>query len=410
MLPADFAPFRMIPFFRRHFRIFGALYFFLLALVVYCYSNNGQYMFYNYYTHLADAFLHGSLSIQNPPPWLSELAHVGGKHYVRFGVMPGVVLMPAVAIFGMATNEAWASIFLGAVGVSLMWMILGKVVERTSIKALGTALFAFGTVYWFHTAYGNSWYFAHVVTSFFLLLGINEVLKEKPNGALVGFCLGCASLSRYTVILAFPFFAGMLWLKTRSIKKSASFLVFLLIPLLLNFTYNYVRFGSFTETGYALVESQSGVLPFDASKGLFHWSYLPFNFSVYFLKGPDWLGQYPWFQPSQLGMSLFLTTPAAFYALETLRNESKAYWRSQEGMLVALCWLSVVLLTAPSLFYFYVGWKEFGWRYSLDFMPFLVLLTALGWKGKLDPAKLSLVALSVLVNLWGVVYWRMMNW
>ncbi|HEY9766686.1 MAG TPA: hypothetical protein V6C82_09980, partial [Chroococcales cyanobacterium] len=75
-----------------------------------------------------------------------------------------------------------------------------------------------------------------------------------------------------------------------------------------------------------------------------------------------------------------------------------------------LCWLSVFLLVLPSVFYFYVGWKEFGWRYSLDFMPFLVILTTLGFREKMTPLKTLLVAACVLVNLWGVVYWRLMNW
>ena len=222
----------------------------------------------------------------------------------------------------------------------------------------------------------------------------------------MGFCLAGAALSRYTVILAFPFFAYLLWRKTRSFSQLTFFLLFLFWPLGLNGFYNFLRFGSFNETGYALVENQSGILPFDTSKGLFHWSYFPFNFSVYFLKGPDWLGRFPFFEPNQLGMSLFLTSPAIVYA-------AKAFGKKEEiekKVLAGLCWLSVFLLVLPSVFYFYVGWKEFGWRYSLDFMPFLVILTTLGFREKMTPLKTLLVAACVLVNLWGVVYWRLLNW
>ena len=159
----------MKAFLARHFQKFGFLYLFLLAFLVYLYSNNGQYMRFNYYTHLAFSFLHGSLSVDNPPVWLTELAHVNGQNYVRFGVAPGLVLMPFVAFFGMDTNEAIVSLLLGALDVALMWWVLGKVVRNQKVRLAGTVLFGFGSVFWFHASYGNSWYFAHVVTTLFLL-------------------------------------------------------------------------------------------------------------------------------------------------------------------------------------------------------------------------------------------------
>lgn len=373
---------------------------FLVTLVVYYFSNNGQPMNFNYYTRLAQSFWHGRWWLDNLPPWLNEVAQVDGRSYVRFGPMPALVLMPVVALFGEHTNEARVSLTLGAAAVALMWVVLGKVVEAASIRLTATILFGFGTTFWLHAAYGNSWYFAHVVTTLFTLLALDELFKDAPRGWRIGLWVGCAALSRYTLVLAVPFFALGLWRRTGSTRELARFALALASTLAVDGLYNYVRFGNPFETGYALAEIQRQHPQFDPAKGLFHWSYFPTNFTTYFLRPPTWLGHFPWLEPSQIGMSILIVTPAFVYAVRAPRS----HWLTWPS------WATVILLMLPSLFYFAVGWKEFGWRYSLDFTPWLILLVALGFRGRLDAAKLTLVALSVLVNLWGLVYWRAMEW
>ena len=50
-----------------------------------------------------------------------------------------------------------------------------------------------------------------------------------------------------------------------------------------------------------------------------------------------------------------------------------------------------------------VGFTQFGYRFSLDFTPFLMLLVAKGMRENLGWLEKALIILSVLVNLWGVV-------
>jgi hypothetical protein len=47
---------------------------------------------------------------------------------------------------------------------------------------------------------------------------------------------------------------------------------------------------------------------------------------------------------------------------------------------------------------------QFGYRYALDFMPFLVLLAALALPRPMTALPRALILLSVLVSLWGA-YW-----
>ncbi len=81
-----------------------------------------------------------------------------------------------------------------------------------------------------------------------------------------------------------------------------------------------------------------------------------------------------------------------------------ALWFGRKDKFVLACWAAIIP-TALMLFTFAgVGFVQFGYRFQLDFMPFLFLLTAyamgpdLRWHHKL------MIVLSVLLNLWGVLW------
>ena len=67
---------------------------------------------------------------------------------------------------------------------------------------------------------------------------------------------------------------------------------------------------------------------------------------------------------------------------------------------------SIALVSIPILTYGATGFAQFGYRFSLDVLPFMILLTASGMKYSLSPFKIFLVALCCAVNLWGVLLLR----
>jgi len=50
------------------------------------------------------------------------------------------------------------------------------------------------------------------------------------------------------------------------------------------------------------------------------------------------------------------------------------------------------------------GWGQFGYRYGLDFLPFVYLLIVVAVGQRVRAFHLALIGLAVLVNLWGVVW------
>ncbi len=122
--------------------------------------------------------------------------------------------------------------------------------------------------------------------------------------------------------------------------------------------------------------------------------------------------------PRDAGMSILLTSPAYLLALPALR------WGFGRSRLVTGAAIAVVIVAVVNLMHFSQGWVQFGYRFSLDFAPFAILLVAVGLErlaarsglaGRarawgLSGVAVALVVISVLVNFWGVVWANVLGW
>lgn len=158
----------------------------------------------------------------------------------------------------------------------------------------------------------------------------------------------------------------------------------------LNALYNFARYGTFLDVGYTLIPGIQQDPYF--TNGIFSISYIPRHIYAILFQGPILLNSFPYFEPSWMGLGLFFTTPAFIYIF-------KGPWDklSKKAALAVLCIL-LILITHGT-----VGFTQFGYRFSLDFTPFLILLAAKGMREKIGWSEKSLIILSLLVNLWGVV-------
>ena len=64
------------------------------------------------------------------------------------------------------------------------------------------------------------------------------------------------------------------------------------------------------------------------------------------------------------GMSLWVTSPCLLYLLGLSHHDRTS----------RLLWLTSLLIAVPILLYYATGATQFGYRYSLDFLPFLYYL------------------------------------
>jgi multisubunit Na+/H+ antiporter MnhG subunit len=206
------------------------LFFLILALGLYVFSNPSRYNLYNHFVLQADAYIHGTFAI--PMPRFQDVMPLPDRP--GFGIipvppLPALLLVPLVLAQGVPADQGLLAVVLGAINVGLCWRMLTRVTENSGANLLATLFFAFGTVHWYAAMLGSTWFFAHVVAITFLLLAITAALdgerQERARalvrqaGALVrgrgpidplqflaGFVFGVAALARLTVIFGAPFF------------------------------------------------------------------------------------------------------------------------------------------------------------------------------------------------------------
>jgi hypothetical protein len=92
-------------------------------------------------------------------------------------------------------------------------------------------------------------------------------------------------------------------------------------------------------------------------------------------------------------------------------------WPRERNPLHRALWLTVATVAVPTFFYQNSGWVQFGYRFSLDFLPFSLVLVAIGlewlvrrWPGRTIVVAGGLVAASIAVNLWGVYWASVYGW
>jgi hypothetical protein len=311
--------------------------------------------------------------------------------------MPAVLAVPVVLVTGSVDHQTLLSIMLGAVNAVLVYLLMKKLKfsERTSL--LMTTFFAFGTNHCYLASVGSAWFISHIVALNFMLLAILESFGKRRLW-LIGLLLGASFWARTTVIFSLPFFylifREKLWpVNERSSSSNKKNLVnffelnfgvglFVLVDAL----YNFVRFGSLSVMApYLLIPNISADPVF--SQGFMSINFISRHLEAVFVRLPN-----PIYKPSLYSLPIWLTSPALIYALKAGKHR-----------LVLACSLAIILTFGVISLWAGVGYAQFGYRFAQDFMPFLLILVAYGIGQRPSKLAYTLVALSILVNLWGVV-------
>jgi len=367
-----------------------------LVFIIYIITSRGSTV-YNHYVLLADAFLHGRLFLVDAPPWL-ELARIGDQAFVINPPAPTLFVLPWVAIWGVSTNQVIISMLVGAAAMGFFWVAATQLGWSLTFRAAMTVLLALGTNLWWAATDGSVWTLAHASAVFFLMAALIDTTgKNRPW--LIGLLVGLAGLSRLPCFLTFPFFAYTIAQGTTDrrslILRLGIFGLVLAGVGVLYLAFNYGQYGT-CMSGYYQGEYLTG--PW-YSKGLFDISYIPRHLNAILFAGPIFTDEFPFFKPSFMGLGLFFTTPALLYIF---RARLKG---------LSLAAIAAILATAiPIVTCGATGFAQFGYRYSLDVLPFLAILVASGMRYRLNRLKIAVILLSCAVNLWGTLSFNVLNW
>ncbi|MBV8364074.1 MAG: hypothetical protein JO193_05860 [Candidatus Eremiobacteraeota bacterium] len=351
---------------------------------------------YNNYVLLANALLHGHVWIDWPGQYIDALAY-GGRHYVIEAPFPALPLLPLVAVFGTHANQTLVAAVLGGIAIFAAWRMcdhLGVALEST--VWLCAFLLAGTDVLWC-AMLGDVWFIAHVSAVAFTMLALLECLGRK-RGWIVAICAACAFESRFSLVLALPVYAWLLYDGTANARvrraSVAGFCAVLLVVGLLWIGYNEARWGTPTDIGYITwYHADNAGSPTGSP---FQLRYLPYELHSFFIALPHFTSQSPFVTADLSGIALTWTSPALLLALAGRRPRN----------IVLAMWIAAVLTAIPNFLYYVNGYAQFGMRHALDFEPFLFVLMALASRGVVPVWGKALIAYSVLVGVWGCVYWN----
>ena len=331
---------------------------------------------HKHYLHQARAFCQGRLDIDEP---FGDVATYNGRHYVVFPPFPALLITPLVAIFGVQTRTTVVSLALTALNVLVLHRALALLEVPRELRRWVLAAFFLGTAYTtslFQTY--ETWHFAHIVAVTCLLLAVCEALG-RGRAVLIGLFCGLAFLSRHLCLYAAPFLALAIWQRhpTATLARKLAHLTLLCLPLALcggvYFGFNYLRFGDPLDTGYAHLQPEGFLAERVAQYGLFDLAYVPFNLTHMFLQGfhinfgpPRYLsveGMDP------LGTSVTFASPFLFLAVLA---------RGRRAWLIP-AWLAIGLPIVHAALYYNNGFAQANaQRFTLDYLPILILLVARG--------------------------------
>lgn len=356
---------------------------------------------FDYFTRLSDSFLQGKLYLTENPPWLSELIPAKpDKFFVVYPPMPAILLLPFTFLFGTKFQQQYLAHLLGA-GFVVLTMLIARTIKHDRKIVIWIGLLAgFGNIVWFLASVGSSWYLGQVSAAFFLSFALYESLNKK-RPVFVGMFLGAAFLSRIHTIVSFPVFLYLL--KNKNWFKNYFRLGIGAVPFILfNFIYNFLRFEVIWDKAYFILPGVLNELdkPWFI-KGVTNIAYIPDNLRAAFWSFPIFLKHPPYIEPSWAGLAIWITTPVFVFA----------FFSPIKKRLTQFLWLSIISVFAIVASHGGTGWAQFGYRFAVDFYPFLFLLTIMGVnKTGLKTIHWILLFVSIIVNLWGVLWINKFGW
>jgi len=368
----------------------------------------------DYFTRLSYSFLQSKLDVSYPGYSPNDLAFYKGTYYLYWGPLPALILLPFVYFLGTDMSDIFYTAVFGAINIFLISILFlefkryCKLRISTNLILLLVICFAFGTIHFYLSILGTVWFTsqiisltAYLLSLFFLFQYLNSNKYSKILLSVV--FLGLTALGKYTFLLSLPLYLGVLyhnhklafnqWVKLSSV-------LFLFITLI--FIYNHLRFGSPFNNGLKFMQVNPKFYSDIANYGYFNPHYISRNLYYFLLNPYQFVVTKPFISPDPNGNSIFFTSP--IFILLLISWYQKHF--KVNKLIAKYILLSIILMMFPVVLYYGGGWYQWGYRYALDIYPLLFLLLLLIINKYEYFVVLTLVIISILINLCGT-YWMM---
>lgn len=378
----------------------------LLAGIVYFFSNPRPSFYYDYTFRVAENFLQGSIGFTaKQPSWLNELVPYAGVHYSVFPLGSVLTMLPFALLKVIGLVGQMPAAFIASLTAALVFAFLLFIAERYEIspgkRILVAAGLLFGTWMWTNLTFAGAWQLALG----FAMLGelgaiYFTVFNRKP--LIAGLFFAFAFGNRTEILLTAPIF---LYLLNRSdaVETSASrklkfdlsaTILFCCGPFILGVAtlfYNYIRFGSPTDFGYARIP---GVLnePW-YQHGIFSVRYIPRQIWEMLLRLWEFRETFPYLTPNPFSSSILLSSPFLLFAFRS---------GFRDRILKYLSWAAVAVLSIILWMHGNSGGWQFGYRYAMVLLPWLFIILLENSRKEISKPEMAIYIFSIIANAYSV--------
>jgi hypothetical protein len=404
----------------------GVVYLSLVSGLIYYFSNPNPQHYYDYTFRVAANFLRGQIGFTLPQPsWLNEFVLFDGAYYSVFPLGSVLSMLPFAFLqtIGLIDNMPGAFIATLCATVSCVFLLL--IAHRYDVsqtrRIVMTLGILFGTWTWTNLTMAGAWQLA---LGFALVgeLGAIYFTVYDRRPLLAGIFFALAFGNRTEVLLTAPVFLYLLNrqdAETQSKEKKGdeeqsgktlhlgvstvkSLAAFCAMPFALGVAtliYNYVRFHSFTDFGYARIP---GVLNERwYNHGIFSLYYIPRQAWEMLIRPWELRSVFPYVAPNGFSSSILLSSPFLLFAFRR---------GATDFTLKHVSWIAVVVMALLMWIHGNSGGWQFGYRYAITVLPWLFVIMLESAPKKITPLEWAAYIFSFAANIYATWLFHYTNY
>lgn len=376
--------------------------FFLISLctaialsVTYSISSNFDERYFPMFYNQALAFLEGKVNFSGD--WTQDLIPFNEKIYLAIPPLNAFLILPFVYFFKEKFTETWFANILYTCVIIVQFIYVEKFATHKNIwqRSLLFIFLALGTMILPCAIIGTSWFNAVLGSCLFLSLAwvTFYYAKNIKQDLLALTWLAIASIGRFHLALLLPLFIITAW--RNRYRSNFKALMILGIPfamfILFVMWWNWVRFGNPFFLKYEDLVYAEFFRDNIQKYGFRNLVYIFPNIYHGIIAFPKLVPQFPFFTIDDMGNGVLATSPLFLYVF---------VHKQRHKISVNFAWLCMLIIAVPVFTHCSTGWRQFGYRYFLDFFPFASFLLL---KSRVNPVR-PLAIFCILISIWFNVF------
>ncbi len=353
------------------------------------------------YTLQALAWQDGRLDLGQNYTWL-ELAIYQGQYYVSFPPIPSVILFPFALVAGEETPNNFVIMLLAVISVVLCYLCFKKTGSAPTHAMFFAVFFVLGSNMLWMSTMGAVWFMAQAANMVFCFGAVLCLLCNKKGACLtlIALAIGCRPFSIFFFIAVFACFC--VWEshlnpknKAEAVGRQFKYLIGPAAIAAFYLWYNYARFGEPLEFGHNYLPEFTG-----EGNAQFSFEYIPRNIINYFFRTVTMLPDGTLSFPAYDGFMFALANPIfilwiVYFGLDIAKK------RMSVSKLIVTAGFLLNLLAL--LMHKTLGGWQFGARYTVDLLPYVLMYFMLTGNMKVNKPIAFLGIFAVMFNLYGTL-------